>query len=443
MRLILTIAFSLALTMIANGAPYQAKKGEDVIRIPDAIGEGNTTEEALQNAFTEAVQRAIGAYTTANEKLNDKGDAIREIATFSNGYIVWYEKLDLRNNADGKKRVLIACDVSRSRTVARLEKAGVKIPEAAIGKVDGKRLFADEVSRNKRNQDAVKLLSEVLSNIPTTKDMLRGAKLLPRKPDPRKSDDGSKYFCEVFFRMEYDYSMLTKYCKWVDKTLQHAGFTDRYERTISHRYANQYERGYWQDDILLNAELNRRDYSTFLDLHNVVKYDEEQGALVLLTHFECNDEMDINDIFGNKNAYDNKPHVKTTWVVYKLERRLLQKVEREIYRKAFGTTITYQNGYKQYLNFNRLQTNVSVQFLSPDKRPIATENKTYDETVNFYLDHLFEPPVNLEDNGNALVVSFMSISPRISLENPNKYCTVKLKLNDLEVIEDVKITIAK
>jgi len=413
-------------------------RAQDVIRIADAAGEGNSDEEALKDAFTNAVQQAVGLYLTSNEKLEKNGDAIREISAFSNGYITWYEKLSLSDTKDGKKRVLIACDVSRSRTAARLEKLGIKISQSETGKVDGKPLFAEEVTKIKQQKEAVRLLSEVLSHVPSTKDMIRGAKLLPRKLKPDEKSGGSGYFCKVFFKLDYDYSSFTQYCKWVDKTMQHAGFTDRYEKSYSHQYVDTRVGNdvFWEDRVQIQSNLDRRNYSTFLDLHQVINSkDEKQGALILLTDFQCDDDMDINDVMKDGKAFDGKAHVKTKWVVYKLERSVLRQIETEVYRKAYNAKVSFEGGYRHYVNLKPLETEIVVLIEGANGKSVASKRIKQQESRNINMQHFFRDPVNLEDRGNALVVSFIDLGPRISLENPNKKCSIDLKLSDLEVME--------
>jgi hypothetical protein len=440
----------LAIIFATFSIPFAKSTANDVIRIADAQGEGKNAEEALKGAFTNAVQRAVGLYLTADEKLDNNGDAIQEIATFSNGYIVWYEKLNLSDTQDGNKRVLIACDVSRSKTVARLEKAGVKVSQAEAGKVDGKPLFAQEVTKNKLREDSARLLSQLLSRIPSTKDMLRGAELLPRKLEPREESNDSGYACDVYYRLNYNYESLTQYCKWVDKTLQHAGFTDRYERSFKHKYIDADVR----DKVTIDSNLDRREYSSFLDLHNTInKSAENQGVLVLLTDFQCDDMMDVKNVMKDGKAFDDRPHIKTTWVVYKLEISILRQVEREVVRTAYNSRVSFEGGYKHYDNWKPLETEVAIQFKDGKGKEVVSETITFPESSNFAFIHFFDKPVSLEDQGNALWISFIFWdddinkiiwnSAHLTFRNPNKSSSVKLKLSDLELIEKVNVRIIK
>jgi hypothetical protein len=40
--------------------------------------------------------------------------------------------------------------------------------------------------------------------------------------------------------------------------------------------------------------------------------DETQKTLVLLTNFQCDDMMNINDVMKDGKTFNNKPHIKTT-----------------------------------------------------------------------------------------------------------------------------------
>jgi hypothetical protein len=430
---------SLLLTFISITLVNVSNGSDDVIRIPNAQGVGKTVDEATRNAFTDAVQRAVGLYINSTKLLKSDGDAVQEIATFSNGYIVWYEQLQLSDDAQGNKRVLLSCDVSQSRTVERLRKLGVVVAESDVGKVDGKRLFAKEITEKKRNDDAKELLTQLLLQLPTTKDMLRGVELLPIEIVPYK-DGESKYSCVIYYRMKYDYEMLTKYCAWVDKTLQKAGFRDRYERHLSHNYANQLNGLLRGERVKLTTNLNPLEYSTFLDLHTVIEKDDDgMGALILLTDFQCDNAVDVNNSLKDSRSVDKQAAVKTSWAVYRMDRRILREVERNIYNKAYKTTISYADGYKAYLGFKPITTKVAVGVLGNNGVQIAENQQAIREFVCFDLYHFFSPPVNLEDNGNGLAVSFITLGNEVEFVNPTKFCKLSFTLNDLSEIQSAQV----
>ena len=439
--------FFCILSMLLLNQPATAQTlapAADIIRIPSASGEGPTAEAALRDAFTNAIQQAVGVYLTADEMLDVNGDAVQEIATFSNGYIVWYEKVSQPDAPDGGKRVLISCDVSRSRTAARLKQSGIRIPESDTGKVDSKPLFAKEVTKKKLNSDTQVLLTALLKEIPGTKDLLTGARLLPRRLEPQENENGDGYFCEVHFRLEYNYRVLTDYCQWVDRTLQHAGLAGRRETTINHRYEAMPVRGFRQEHIQLNPELDPRMASTFLNLRQIMDQGTRgAGALVLLTGFACDDEMDVDDILKTGSATNGRPHIRTTWVVYPIDRSVLKAVRQHIYRTQYPQHITHDSGYEQFLSFSPTSTKVAVEFTDSAGQVVAASRSEYQESLGFTLEHAFEEPQFEADRGNLLIVSFLSIMPRLSFVNPIKQAVVRLSLSDLEAIEKSRVRIIR
>lgn len=430
---------SLLLIFICITSVNVSSGSDDVIRIPNAQGVGKTVGEATRNAFTDAVQRAVGVYINSEKLLKSDGDAVQEIATFSNGYIVWYEQLQLSDDAQGNKRVMLSCDVSRSRTVERLRQLGVAVAESDVGKVDGKRLFAKEITEKKRDDDARELLTQLLLQLPTTKDMLRGVELLPIEIVPYK-DGESKYSCVICYRMNYDYEMLTKYCAWVDKTLRKAGFRDRYERHFSHNYANQRDGLVRGERVKLTTNLNPLEYSTFLDLHTVIeKNDVGMGALILLTDFQCDDAVAVSKSSKDRRPVHKQAVVKTSWAVYKMDRRILREVERDIYKRVYNTRISYDDGYKAYIGFRPITTKVAVGVFGSSGMQIAESQQIIKEFLCFDLYHFFSPPVNLGANGNGLAVSFIALGDEVDFVNPTKFCKLSFTLNDLSEIQSAQV----
>jgi hypothetical protein len=118
-------------------------------------------------------------------------------------------------------------------------------------------------------------------------------------------------------------------------------------------------------------------------------------------------------------------------------------VEREVVRKAYNARVSFDGGYQHYENWKPIETKVAVRFEGAMGNLVATKKKTYPESTNFLFEHLFRDPVNLEDRGNAIVISFISLGTQLAFRNPNKYCVVDLKLNDLENIEKVDVQIVE
>jgi hypothetical protein len=114
-----------------------------------ASGAGATAENALKNAFANAVEQAVGLVVDAETIVkNDK--IIREqVLTYSNAYISKYEELGREKTADGLITVRIKAIVEKKKLAEKL--AAVTVTTA---KVEGRDLFARAVTQLKEEKDA-------------------------------------------------------------------------------------------------------------------------------------------------------------------------------------------------------------------------------------------------------------------------------------------------
>lgn len=218
---------SAALLMLAAAGGFSAHaqmKDEKVIRVV-AEGDGPDREKALKAAFVHAVQQAAGTYAVAREALKPSGDAVQEVATFSNGYILWYKALWLTDGPSGWKRLRIVADVARGKFEARLKKAGLWKPGGASAGVDTRPLFAEVVTRHRRQEDAGKLLAMLLERAPSSGDVVKSVSLLPVPKEPRRV--GSRFEYVARYKVEYDLAPLLAYNRWLDEALKRAGFPGR------------------------------------------------------------------------------------------------------------------------------------------------------------------------------------------------------------------------
>lgn len=141
----------------ASGAKTESGFGEVI-----AEGVGATAEEALKDAYRNAVRQVVGAVVDA-ETLIENDELIEEtILTYSDGFINDYEELaGSKKVKDGLHRIKIKAQVERRNVLAKLKAANVTIKE-----VDGKGLFAEAVTQLDAEKDAAVMLQKQFEGFP-------------------------------------------------------------------------------------------------------------------------------------------------------------------------------------------------------------------------------------------------------------------------------------
>jgi len=95
-------------------------------------------------------------------------------------------------------------------------------------------------------------------------------------------------------------------------------------------------------------------------------------------------------------------HIKTNWVVYKLERSVLHQIETEVYRKAYNAKVSFEGGYRHYVNLKPLETEIVVLIEGANGKSVASKRIKQQESRNINMQHFFRDPVNLEDRSSTL-----------------------------------------
>jgi len=144
-----------------------------------AEGIGLTPEDALKNAFSRAVESAIGVLVDSTTVVkNDK--LIRdEVLTLSNGYIQSYDELS-RDKQRGLTSVRIKAQVKVEPLASRLRELSI----TGKRKVDGASLAAEFTTKKRRSTDAKSMLQEVTRRFPVSVLSIKAGK-------PRVGEDGS------------------------------------------------------------------------------------------------------------------------------------------------------------------------------------------------------------------------------------------------------------
>jgi hypothetical protein len=139
-----------------------------------AQGMGVDQSSALENAYSNAVQQALGLYVDAETMVQNDQIVRDQILTYSKGFI---QEIDLisESQANGLFQVNIHAKVRRQQL---LEQA--KASNISIKKVEGASLHAQVLSQIKQEEDAKALLDKVL--MPLTKVNLYRAALANERP---------------------------------------------------------------------------------------------------------------------------------------------------------------------------------------------------------------------------------------------------------------------
>jgi hypothetical protein len=125
-----------------------------------AEGVGATADEALKDAFRNAVRQVVGAVVDAEILVKNEDIISDKVLTYSDGFIPKYEQIGKKQDK-GLFRIKIAADVERRSVVAKLRAAQVTVKE-----VDGSSLFAKAVTTAEAQKNATDLLKARLEELP-------------------------------------------------------------------------------------------------------------------------------------------------------------------------------------------------------------------------------------------------------------------------------------
>ena len=170
----------------------------DVVKV-QGKGSGTTRDEALKDAYRDAIERAVGLYVDAEQMIKNDELVNDQILTQSNAYIKKYDVVK-ESEANGLFTVRILATVKKTALAKKISdvmpKQSINLGNAAAN------LHAQIVTQEKRNVDAVALLQNALKDVkPITQLMtftLAETKMIPRK---MKSGNGA---CFYHFKMVLD-----------------------------------------------------------------------------------------------------------------------------------------------------------------------------------------------------------------------------------------------
>jgi len=160
----LIFAIVLALVPISVGQDKPTKKKDkEATTTVISEGTGKTKQDALKDAIRNAVRQAVGAIVDTETLV--KNDKIIEdrIILFSDGIVKTYEELDppIRDSDDGLAHVKIKALVEKQKLLTSINDTNVQ-----KGKIDGKGIFSEAVSRLDKDKESVELLEKHFEGFP-------------------------------------------------------------------------------------------------------------------------------------------------------------------------------------------------------------------------------------------------------------------------------------
>jgi hypothetical protein len=127
-----------------------------------AEGVGTTPDEAIKDAFRNAVRQVVGAVVDAETLIKDDQVIDDKVLTYSDGFIKTFEEvLGSKKFQGGLHRLKIKAAVERRSVVAKLKAANVAVKE-----IDGEGLFAEAVTQLEAEGDSVRLIRKKLEGFP-------------------------------------------------------------------------------------------------------------------------------------------------------------------------------------------------------------------------------------------------------------------------------------
>lgn len=125
-----------------------------------AEGIGATADEALKDAFRNAVRQVVGAVVDAETLVKNDEVISDKVLTYSDGFIKKYDEISKKQDK-GLIRIKITAEVERRSVIGKLTANNVKVKD-----VDGKGLFAEAVTELEAEKNAEALLKKNLEGFP-------------------------------------------------------------------------------------------------------------------------------------------------------------------------------------------------------------------------------------------------------------------------------------
>ena len=161
---------------------------DDTVKV-QGRGVGTTKEEALKDAYRDAIERAIGLYIDAEAAAENDQLIKDQVLTHSNAYIMDYRELGTDKIDGGLVRLRILATVKKRALTTKL--SGVMPTQTALLNSTGlQNAHAQLVTKEKRAEDAAALLKNALDGINPMKSLMV-ANIRPETQKIVTADDNS------------------------------------------------------------------------------------------------------------------------------------------------------------------------------------------------------------------------------------------------------------
>jgi hypothetical protein len=154
-----------------------------------AEGVGDSADEAIKDAFRNAVRQVVGAIVDAETLVKNDEVIDDKVLTYSDGFINKYDEVPgSKQTHGGLHRIKIKATVDRRSVVAKLKSANVTVND-----VDGRGMFAEVVTKREAQSDARALIAEAFADYPANvmQANIRG------QPSVETNEDKTTLSCEV------------------------------------------------------------------------------------------------------------------------------------------------------------------------------------------------------------------------------------------------------
>lgn len=194
----------------------------DTIRVKGK-GCGVTKEDALKDAYRDAVERAVGVYVDPEQLVDNDKVVVNKILTHSNAYIERFDEIGQKDDK-GLLRIEIVAWVRKGDLTRKLREV---MPAATVNVSQVNRnLYAEIVTKDRRDGNAEALLKDMLDDFDPLAQLMKVVVANPRPEiSQSKSGEDAKIFSyQLKFEIDAD-----KYFKiWaprMDKILSQISLT--------------------------------------------------------------------------------------------------------------------------------------------------------------------------------------------------------------------------
>lgn len=186
--------FVMAASLLAATCTF-ADSGE--IENVEGRGVGANREEALKDAYRDAVERAVGMYVDAEQKMKNEELVEDKILTQSNAYIEKCEVVKEKAKPNGLVEIRINAEVKKYALTKKLSDVMPK-QTFALGD-DTQNIHSRVVTKEKRNGDAAALLENVIGELDPVKQVMI-LSLSSAKPIQAADENGKQ---KLYYRFKF------------------------------------------------------------------------------------------------------------------------------------------------------------------------------------------------------------------------------------------------